>query len=67
MIADDSYIDRILEILAIDNKSIRELNNLVASTLEEVEYELLSNNHQNERLILTKNIVDNHNNYDFLK
>lgn len=67
MIADDSYIDRVLEILAADNKSIRELNNLVASTLEEVEYELLSNNHQNQRLVLTKDIVDNHNNFDFIK
>ena len=67
MIADDSYINRVLEILEEDNKSIRELNNLVSSTLEEIEYELLTNNHANQKLILTKDLVDNRNNFDFRK
>jgi hypothetical protein len=67
MIADDSYINRVLEILEEDNKSIRELNNLVSSTLEEIEYELLTNNHANQKLILTKELVDNRNNFEFRK
>ena len=66
LIAKDSYINRIMEKLDENNQSIRELNKLVARTLEEVEYELLYNDHRNQKLILTKEIVDNHHNFDFV-
>ena len=58
LITDDSYIDGILEVLNNEDKSIRDLNNLVSSTLEEIEYELLSKAYDGGKINLTKDIIE---------
>lgn len=56
--AHDSYIDALLNKLEQNQQSIRELNNLVSDTLEEIEYELLDSNYSGKKIILTSDIVE---------
>lgn len=60
----DEYIDAILEQLRTEEKSMRDLNNLVLKTLSEVEYELLENEGKVKRLVLSAKTVDDPKNFD---
>lgn len=66
LIADDSYIEAVLAKLDSNNQSIRELNNLVSATLEEVEYELLTTSNRGKKLVLTGDIVDNNKKFNLM-
>ncbi len=61
--ATDSYVEALLETLAKNKQSIRELNNLVSSTLDDLEYELLTTDHSGSRVILTSDIVEDNRCY----
>ncbi|MGN1371415.1 MAG: AAA family ATPase [Candidatus Coprovivens sp.] len=56
-IIDDSYIEAILDQLSQKDKSMRDLNNLILSTLGIVEYELMENEGKVKQLILTSETV----------
>lgn len=58
-IVEESYIDAILEQLTKQDKSMRDLNNAILATLSEVEYELLENEGNVKRLVLTSDTVEN--------
>lgn len=60
----DEYIDAILEQLRTEEKSMRDLNNLVLKTLSEVEYELLENEGKVKRLVLSAKTVDDPKDFD---
>lgn len=55
---DDSYIEAILDLLSKDQRSMRELNNLIIESLDEAEYELLANHQQYHTLRLTRETVE---------
>ena len=57
--ATDSYIDAILELLDRNKQSIRDLNNVIVQTLEEVEYSLLADDIFARKIILTEETVEN--------
>lgn len=59
LIALDSYIEAILDQLSSEEKSMRDLNNLILKTLREVEYELLNNEGKVQKLILSSDTVEN--------
>ncbi len=59
----DEYIDAILEQLRTEEKSMRDLNNLVLKTLSEVEYELLENEGKVKRLVLSAKTVNDPKNF----
>ena len=56
-IIDESYIEAILDKLSKQDKSMRDLNNLILSTLGIVEYELMENENKVKQLILTSETV----------
>lgn len=56
-IVDESYIEAILDQLTKQDKSMRDLNNLILATLGTVEYELMENEGKVKQLILTGNTV----------
>lgn len=62
-IVDESYIEAILDQLSQQDKSMRDLNNMILSTLGIVEYELLNNEGKVKQLILTSDTVTNPNNF----
>lgn len=59
LIAEDTYVHAILDQMEEEEKSMRELNNKVLSTLEEAEYELASSPLKYKKLILTRDTVEN--------
>lgn len=59
LIAEDTYVHAILDKMEEEEKSMRELNNKVLSTLEEAEYELASSPLKYKKLILTRDTVEN--------
>lgn len=56
-IIEESYIDSIIEQLSRQDKSMRDLNNIIINTLHQVEYELLENEGKVKQLILTHETV----------
>lgn len=63
---DDSYIDAILD--KISSSSMREINNIVSSTLDMAEIEMIqSSDIKGKRLVLTKDTVINPKNYNLIK
>ena len=59
LIVQDDYVDAILDKLSREDKSMRDLNNLILSTLSEVEYQLLVNEGKVKQLVLTPEIINN--------
>ena len=53
----DEYIEAVLDKLNREDKSMRDLNNIILSTLSEAEYQLLSNEGKIKQLILTPESV----------
>ena len=64
--AQDSYIEAVLEKLDKSKLSMRQLNNLISHTLDEVEYVLLSGNNKGKKLILTKDIVEDNSKFTLI-
>lgn len=62
--ADESYIEALLDKLSMEQKSMRELNNLIIESLDEAEYAMLANPGKYRKLILTRNTVENNNNFN---
>lgn len=62
--AADSYIDALLDKLDAEQRSMRDLNNLIIESLDEAEYTLLSNPHGYKRLVLTADTVANNKKFD---
>lgn len=60
----DSYINAIIEKLNEKDKSMRDLNNLIISSLAEVEYELLNTEGKVKKLILSRDTVENPAKFD---
>lgn len=63
MIADDSYFESLIEQLHESDRSMRDLNNLITSTLEEAECEMLSHVGKYKKLVLTSETVENSRNF----
>lgn len=59
IVCDDSYIEAILEKLEAENKSMRDLNNLIIQSFNEAEAELFDNHRKYKKLILTRKTVEN--------
>lgn len=57
-IVDESYIEAILDQLSQQDKSMRDLNNMILSTLGLVEYDLMDNEGKVKQLILTHETVE---------
>jgi len=57
LVADDSYVEEILNRLHAHDKSMRDLNNLIISSLSFAEHEMLINPHSYKKLILTRESV----------
>ena len=53
----DDYIEAILDKLSKEEKSMRDLNNIILSTLSDAEYQLLANEGKIKQLILTPEAV----------
>lgn len=53
----EEYIEAILDKLSKEEKSMRDLNNIILSTLSEAEYQILANEGKVKQLILTPEIV----------
>ena len=53
----DEYVETILDKLSKEDKSMRDLNNIILSTLSEAEYQLLSNEGKIKQLVLTPESV----------
>lgn len=56
-IVDETYIEAILDQLSKQDKSMRDLNNLILATLGTIEYELMENEGKVKQLILTSETV----------
>ncbi len=63
MIADETYFESLIDKLQASDRSMRDLNNLISSTLDEAEYEMLANIGKYKKLVLTKDTVDNPKNF----
>lgn len=57
LVAEDSYIDALLATLHEEDRSIRDLNNLILESLSEAEHELLEQEGHVKRLVLTGETV----------
>lgn len=64
--ANDEYITALLAKLDKEQKSMRDLNNLIISTLDEAEYEMLSNPHKYKKLILSADTVSDNTKFKLL-
>ena len=53
----DDYIEAILKKLSKEEKSMRDLNNIILTTLSEAEYQILANEGKVKQLILTPELV----------
>lgn len=62
--ADDSYVEALLDKLSEDQKSMRELNNLIIESLDAAEYAMLAQPGKYRRLILTRRIVEDNSNFN---
>lgn len=58
LVADDGYIEAILDRLESHENSMRDLNNLVIKSLDEAEYEMLCNPTAYKKLVLTRESVE---------
>ncbi len=67
LIAEDSYIEALFEAIAKKRDSIRIMNNMVYNTLDSAEYALCTSpNIRGKRLILTRDTVENPDNFTLL-
>ena len=65
LIADDTYIEAILDSIDKDAQGMRNINNYVKRTIDTVERKILEGEiSRNKQLILTRNTVDNPNNFE---
>ena len=62
----DEYIEAILDKLSKEEKSMRDLNNIIIETLSEVEHQLLLNEGKVKKLVLTADTVTNPQKFDLL-
>ena len=51
---DNDFADAVLEQLKKDSKSVRDINNIIASAFLDIEYEILNNKGKYKRLTLSK-------------
>lgn len=63
MTADDTYFESLIEKLHSSDRSMRDLNNLITSTLDEAECEMLANVGKYKKLVLTGDTVENSRNF----
>ena len=66
LIFEDDFISGILDKLAQNDQSMRDLNNLILEYLALPEYEILSSPHSYKRLVLTRDTVDNPTHFNLL-
>ncbi len=59
MLADDTYFEALIAKLKDSDRSMRDLNNLITSTLDEAECEMYDNIGKYKRLVLTRDTVEN--------
>ncbi len=62
-IVEDSYIEAVLNRLKVEDKSMRDLNNIILGSLKSAERELLLSPEKYKKLILTKDTVENPKNF----
>ncbi len=63
-IIDEGYVDAILDQLAQQDKSMRDLNNLIIASLSKIEFALLDTEGKAKKLILSRETVENPKNFD---
>ncbi len=66
LIADETYIDAILDTLEKSSTGMRSVNNYVKRTINNAEKTILENDKKYKKLVLTKNTVDDPNNFDLI-
>jgi ATP-dependent protease Clp ATPase subunit len=57
IIGDEEFAEGVLTALKKDEKSVRDLNNIIATAFLDIEYEILSSNNKYKTLKLTKDTV----------
>lgn len=68
LVADDSYIDAVLDKIASTSTGMRSVNNFVKRTINNAERAILENEDKKyKRLVLTRETVDNPNKFDLSK
>lgn len=60
VIGDEVFADGVLEKLKADEKSVRDINNIITSVFLDIEFELLSNKGKYKTLELTRDTVSGH-------
>ena len=63
-IVDETYIEAILDQLSKQDKSMRDLNNLILASLSEVEYALLDTEGTVKKLVLSRDTVEDPKKFD---
>lgn len=67
LIADETYIDAIIDSLESSSTGMRSVNNYVKRTINNAEKAILENNNNYKKLLLTKHTVEDPNNFDLSK
>lgn len=62
--ASDAYIEALLDKLDREQRSMRDINNLIIESLDEAEYEMLSQDGNYKRLVLTSDTVSDNTKFD---
>lgn len=63
MLADDTYFEALIANLHDNDRSMRDLNNLITSTLDDAECEMFANIGKYKKLVLTGDTVENSRNF----
>ena len=63
-LGEDEFANGLLERLTAEDKSMRDINNLIDECLIEIQYELLSAPNKYHKLVLRKETATDHNNFD---
>lgn len=58
---DEEFAKGVLESLKAQDKSVRDINNIIADSLLDIEYEILSNHRKYKKLVLTRDTVSKKN------
>lgn len=61
---EDEFADGLIERLTAEDKSMRDINNLINECLLEIQYELLSEPNKYHKLVLRKETATDHSNFD---
>lgn len=62
--AEDSYFNALLDKLDAEQRSMRDLNNVIIESLDDAEYQMLASPDKYRRLVLTAETVGNNQKYD---